>query len=63
LSAGGERLFLINSNQTRVIDVIDFEAQARGVSSGRFADGAPSLASWRSHTWVAVTAVRCSVPS
>jgi hypothetical protein len=43
LSSGGERIYLVNSNQTRVIDTVAFEAQANGVSSGRFPDGAPGL--------------------
>lgn len=43
LNAGGERIFLVNAAQTRVIDVVDFEAQAAGVASGRYPDGAPTL--------------------
>ncbi|HKX62467.1 MAG TPA: lamin tail domain-containing protein, partial [Verrucomicrobiae bacterium] len=43
LSSTGERLFLINSNQTRVIDAIDFDAQQNGVSTGRWPDGAPDF--------------------
>ena len=43
LRAGGERLFLINSNQTRALDAIEFEGQSSGVSSGRYPDGAPSF--------------------
>lgn len=39
LSADGETIFLINSNQTRVIDAIRFAGQALGVSSGRHPDG------------------------
>ncbi|MCI0747767.1 MAG: lamin tail domain-containing protein, partial [Verrucomicrobia subdivision 3 bacterium] len=39
LSSAGERIYLVNSNQTRVIDTHAFEAQALGVSSGRFPDG------------------------
>src|SRR6476661_591370 len=31
LDAGGERVFLVNSNQNRVIDVIDYAGQANGV--------------------------------
>jgi hypothetical protein len=41
LSSGGERIFLVNSNQNRVIDAVDFDGQANGVSSGRYPDGAP----------------------
>src|SRR5262249_58707720 len=43
LSASGERLFLVNASQTRVIDAIGFAGQANGVSSGRFPDGAPTV--------------------
>ncbi|MCS7091065.1 MAG: lamin tail domain-containing protein [Verrucomicrobiota bacterium] len=39
LSAEGERLFLINSNRTRVLDAIVFGGQARGISWGRSPDG------------------------
>jgi hypothetical protein len=39
LSAAGERIYLVNSNQTRVIDAIDFEPQLNGVSTGRVPDG------------------------
>jgi len=41
LSAGGERIYLVNSNQTRVIDLVAFDGQAPGVASGRYPDGAP----------------------
>jgi hypothetical protein len=43
LDAGGERLYLVNSNQTRVIDALGFEGQANGVSSGRSPDGGPTF--------------------
>ncbi|MBN2506026.1 MAG: lamin tail domain-containing protein [Verrucomicrobia bacterium] len=43
LFAGGETIFLVNSNQTRVIDVIDFRGQSNNVSSGRSPDGGPHL--------------------
>ena len=36
LSSSGERILLVNSNQNRVIDAIDFEEQASGVSMGRW---------------------------
>jgi hypothetical protein len=39
LSSGGERIYLVNSNRTRVIDVVKFEAQENGVSTGRYPDG------------------------
>lgn len=40
LSSGGERIFLVNSNQTRVIDAFRFEGQANGIATGRYPDGA-----------------------
>ncbi len=40
LNSAGERILLVNSNQTRVVDAVAFEPQAQGVSSGRFPDGA-----------------------
>ena len=40
LSSGGERIYLVNSNGTKVIDVVKFEAQENGVSSGRYPNGA-----------------------
>jgi hypothetical protein len=43
LSSGGERIFLVNSNKARVIDAIEFDNQALGVSSGRYPDGASSF--------------------
>ncbi len=39
LAAGGERIFLWNSNATRVVDTVDYDAQAAGRSSGRVPDG------------------------
>jgi len=44
LSASDEKIFFVNSNQTRVLDAIVFEGQAEGVSSGRVPDGS---ANWR----------------
>ncbi len=41
LDAGGETIFFINSNQTRVVDVVMFEGQQNGVATGRYPDGAP----------------------
>jgi hypothetical protein len=41
LSSQGERLFLINSNKTKVIDVVEFGNQSAGVALGRYPDGAP----------------------
>jgi hypothetical protein len=43
LSSGGERVYLVNSNQTRVLDAIDYEGQAVGLSAGRYPDGASSF--------------------
>jgi hypothetical protein len=37
----GDRLFLINSTQTRVIDAVGFDGQAIGISTGRSPDGSP----------------------
>ena len=44
LSSGGERIYLRNAAGTRVLDAVRFEAQARGVSTGRFPDGSPGFA-------------------
>jgi regulation of enolase protein 1 (concanavalin A-like superfamily) len=41
LDAGGEALYLVNSNDTRVIDAVRFAGQANGVASGRCPDGSP----------------------
>ena len=43
LFAGGESIFFVNSNQTRVIDAIDFRGQSNNVTSGRFPDGGPII--------------------
>jgi hypothetical protein len=43
LSSAGERIFLVNSNQTRVIDAIEFGPQQNGVASGRVPDGGPEF--------------------
>lgn len=43
LFAGGETIFLWNSNQTRVIDVVDFRGASNGVSQGRYPDGGPNF--------------------
>ena len=39
LSSGGETVYLVNSNGTRVLDAIRFGAQARGVAFGRSPNG------------------------
>lgn len=41
LLSEGERIYLVNSNQNRVIDAIDFRGQSNAVSSGRSPDGGP----------------------
>ncbi|MBN2784478.1 MAG: lamin tail domain-containing protein, partial [Pontiellaceae bacterium] len=50
LSADGEQIFLVNSNQTRVLDAVSFRGQANGVSEGRYPDGAPEFQSLDSVT-------------
>ncbi|MEY2407836.1 MAG: hypothetical protein QOF48_506, partial [Verrucomicrobiota bacterium] len=42
LSASGERLYLVNSNQTRVLDAVKYDSQGNGVSMGRSPDGGAS---------------------
>jgi hypothetical protein len=39
LSSGGERIYLRNPQNTRVIDAVSFQAQGTGVARGRFPDG------------------------
>ena len=43
LSGSGEQIFLVNSNQNRVIDAIGFQEQQTGVSMGRYPDGAAAF--------------------
>ncbi len=43
LTAAGEQILLVNSNQTRVIDAVGFDGQENGVSFGRYPDGAPGF--------------------
>jgi len=43
LSSGGETIYLVNSNHTRVLDAVQFEGQELGVSTGRYPDGAPTF--------------------
>ncbi len=50
LSADGEQIFLVNSNQTRVIDAVSFRGQENGVSEGRYPDGAPGFQAMASVT-------------
>jgi hypothetical protein len=40
LSAAGETIYLLNSDSTRVLDVLRFGGQENGVAFGRFPDGA-----------------------
>ncbi len=50
LSADGESIFMMNSNETRVLDAVTFRGQANGVSEGRYPDGAPGFQSLSSVT-------------
>src|SRR5262249_52851270 len=50
LKASGERIYFRNAANTRVLDAVRFDAQATGVSSGRYPDGAPSFAQLRAPT-------------
>src|SRR5262249_21406463 len=43
LTASGERIYFRNAANTRVLDAVRFDAQAKGVSSGRYPDGAPGF--------------------
>jgi hypothetical protein len=43
LSADGEKIFLVNSNQTRVLDAVSFDGQENGVSLGRYPNDAPGF--------------------
>ncbi|MBK9140144.1 MAG: lamin tail domain-containing protein, partial [Verrucomicrobia bacterium] len=43
LRSGGETIYLINSNQTRVLDAIQFGGQENGVASGRSPDGSTTI--------------------
>src|SRR5262249_39266854 len=44
LRAAGETIYLINNDETRVLDAVRFDGQARDVSYGRTPDGGPR---WR----------------
>jgi len=50
LSAGGEAIYLVNSNLTRVLDCVGFDGQENGVSTGRTPDGAPHFSRLDSKT-------------
>lgn len=43
LSSGGETIYFRNADGSRVLDSIRFEAQANGISSGRYPAGAPEI--------------------
>ena len=43
LNSGGERLYLINASRTRVLDVLQYGPQEKGVSFGRVPDGASAF--------------------
>lgn len=50
LSAAGETVYLVASNDVRVIDAVRFEGQANGVSFGRYPDGDSRLRALRTVT-------------
>ncbi|MBI4660554.1 MAG: lamin tail domain-containing protein [Verrucomicrobia bacterium] len=43
LNSAGETIYLVSADGTRVLDAIRFSGQENGVSSGRSADGAPTI--------------------
>jgi hypothetical protein len=43
LSSGGETIYFKNPSNSKVLDAVRFEAQANGISTGRYPDGAPSF--------------------
>ncbi|MFC1451794.1 lamin tail domain-containing protein [Verrucomicrobiota bacterium] len=43
LSPSGEALYLVDSNGTRVLDAVRYEAQENGIATGRFPDGSPTF--------------------
>lgn len=43
LNGQGEAIFLVRADGSRVIDAVRFGAQPKGVSSGRWPDGAPGI--------------------
>ncbi len=50
LESDGETIFLVNSNQTRVLGVLRFDGQANGIAYGRFPDGAPEFQELQART-------------
>jgi hypothetical protein len=43
LAADGEAIYLVNSNQTRVLDAVKFDGQENGVTLGRYPNGSPGF--------------------
>jgi hypothetical protein len=43
LSSGGETIYFRNPSSIKVLDAVRFDAQANGISTGRYPDGAPSF--------------------
>lgn len=43
LDSEGDKIFLVNSNQDRVLDAWLYEAQADGISTGRYPDGSDRI--------------------
>ena len=43
LSMHGDAIYLIDTNANRVVDAVQFPAQANGVATGRYPDGSPEL--------------------
>ncbi len=50
LQADGETLYLVNSNQSRVLDAVRFGGQGKGAAFGRYPDGAPDFQPLRART-------------
>ena len=50
LNGAGETLYLISSNGTRILDAVQFGAQANGVSYGRWPDGANDFYTFTTNT-------------
>ena len=50
LRSRGGRIYLVNSNQTRVLEALDYQGTAAGIASGRYPDGAPDIHELKSRT-------------
>ena len=50
LRAEGETIYLVNSNRTRVTDIVKYNDQSQEISSGRYPDGASEFYLLRSPT-------------